>query len=248
MASDAPGPETLRSALADPVTGDYLEVDLGTPGVLEGPFDVQAYADSFQLDAKSRETLINGLNKEGFVAGYARTWYTPGSRNIWMAESILVFQADKGSTSARQSSKLHYATDKGFGRFVDTGNIPQSFGLTYQGPDGFKWTVVVFSKGNDVFAVIVGSAADYMTASALGQATTEYASAPDRTSVPPARAGDPPSALASGLAFGTALVVFLLFMVAVGSVIAAAIWMSNSSRSRPHPDSALSGNVGADRT
>jgi len=244
-ASDTPSPEILRATLADPFRVDFVEVDLGTPDILEGPFDVEVYADSFRLDAKTRETLINELNKQGFVGGYARTWYTPGSTTVWMAEGILVFRADAGATSARLSSKVHYATDKGFGRFVDTGDIPQSFALAYQGPDGFRWTVVVFSKGNDLFVIIFGSAADYMTESALGQATKEYRLAPDRTSARPAQPSHRPNALASGVGFATALVVFLLLMVALGSVVGAGIWVLNS-RSRPDP--AQSGNVGADRS
>ena len=244
LASDAPSPETLRATLADPFRVDFVEVDLGTPDVLEGPFNVEVYADSFRLDAKTRETLINELNRQGFVGGYARTWYTPGSTNMWMAEGILVFRGDDGATSARLSSKVHYATDKGFGRFVDTGDIPQSFALTWQGPDGFKWTVVVFSKGNDLFAIIVGSAADYMTESALGQAEAEYRLAPGHTSVHPAQSNHP-NAVASGVGFATALVVFLLLMVALGAVVGAGIWVLSS---RPRPDPTQSGNVGLDRS
>lgn len=244
VASDAPSPETLRATLADPFRVDFVEVDLGTPDVLEGPFDVEAYADSFRPDAKTRETLINALNKEGFVGGYARTWYTPGSTNMWMAEGILVFRADTGATSARLSSKVRYATDRGFGRFVDAGDIPQSFALTWQGPDGFKWTVVVFSKGNDLFAIIVGSAADHMIESALGQAEAEYRLAPDHMSVRPAQSNHP-NAVASGVGFATALVVFLLLMVALGAVVGAGMWVLSS---RPRPDPTQSGNVGLDRS
>ena len=215
--SDPPSPATLRATLADPVGAGFVEADRGTPNVLEGPFNAQSYADYFQTDKKTHDALVSSLTKEGFLAGYARSWYKLGSRTF-LGEAILAFQASTGAMSAVQLSKLQYATSPTFRSFEDVSAIPQSFAVTVRDPDGFSWTVVLFAKGNDAIAVIEGSDSDYMTAGALAQAETEYAFAPPSTGASTSR----PSELASGLAFGTALVVSLLVLAAVGSVI----WLS----------------------
>lgn len=222
---DPPSPATLRATLADPVSAGFVEADQRTPNVLEGPFNAQSYADYFQTDQKTRDALITSLTHEGFLAGYARSWYKLGSRTF-LGESILAFQAGTGAMSSVQLSKVQYATSPTFRSFEDVSAIPQSFAVTVHDPDGFSWTVVLFAKGNDAIAVIEGSESDYMTAGALAQAKTEYDFAPPSTSA----SSSHPSALASGLAFGTALVVSLLVLAAIGSAIGLSLVIIHNGR------------------
>ena len=222
---DPPSPATLRATLADPVSAGFVEADQGTPKVLEGPFSAQSYADYFQTDQKTRDALVASLTSEGFLAGYARSWYKLGSR-IFLGESVLAFQASTGAKSALQLSKLQYATSPTFRSFEDLSNIPQSFAVTVHDADGFNWTVILFVKGNDAYAVIEGSDSDYMTSSALAQARSAYDFAPPSTSATTSH----PSALASSLAFSTALVVSLLVLAAIGSVIGVSILIFHNAR------------------
>jgi hypothetical protein len=223
-AIDKPSPATLRATLADPFTGDFVEADPGTPNVLEGPFDAQIYANSFQLDPTTQGRLIESLNKEGFISGYARTWYKAGSR-IFMGESVLAFQAVAGATSSSQLSKVQYGTSPAFTSFQDVA-IPHSFAVKVHEPDGFNWTVVIFTKGNGLYVITVGSESDYMDASTRSQADKEYEFAPLSISASTSH----PSALAGGLAFGTALVVSLLLLAALGSVVVASVLIFHNAR------------------
>jgi hypothetical protein len=246
-ASDKPSPSVLRAALADPFTKDFVEADPGTPNVLEGPFDVQGYANYFQMDPKTRDQLIESLNKEGFLAGYARTWYKPGSQ-IWMGEGILAFQTGQGATSAMMASKLRYAASPTFKSYVDSSGIPQSIGVTVHDADGFNWTVFLFAKGNDVISILAGSDSDYMGDTALTQAKIEYDLAPASTAGSNPTAGTPGNALAKGVAIGTAVVALLVPLLATLSGVAGLVILIWSiRRRRPDPAPGMPAHVEADK-
>lgn len=228
LASDTPTLEALRAILADPTSSDYVEVDQGTPNALVGPFDARTYADSFQTDSKTSDALVDSLNKEGFLAGYARSWYKPGTQ-IYMGAAVFAFHANAGARSALRASKLQYATGAGFKSFLDSSSIPQSFALTDSGPDGFNWTVVLFTKGNDMFAILAGSATGYTSADALTQAKAEYVFAPASTF-----AGTP-AVLAAGHAFGKALLVSLVLMAMLVAAVVGSILVVLNARKPSKP-------------
>ncbi|HET9780472.1 MAG TPA: hypothetical protein VFR33_01730 [Candidatus Dormibacteraeota bacterium] len=174
-----PGPAALRSNLAEPVEPGFVEVDQGSSGTLEGPFDSYMYAASLTTDANVRQQITDGLDQGGFVTGYGREWYFP-KQSDWLGELVMVFYRASGASSVASTTKINYARDPGFQSFIDLPQIPNSYGLT-EIIDGFHWTVVDFRKGNDFYSVARGSNSDFMTTRAIAQAEKAYAVAPAAT-------------------------------------------------------------------
>lgn len=177
-----PDPARLRAVLADPIDQAFLEVTTSSPGWLVGQFDAKTYIDSFtDRDAQTRQSALDSLVREGFVSGYEREWYKVGGQD-WLGELLLVFQNSTGAGSMAEGSKAGYAQDAGFKNFVTASAIPDAYALT-EASLGRQWTVVIFTKGNDLFAVVGGSSSDYTTASTLAQAGKQFQAAPATISV-----------------------------------------------------------------
>jgi hypothetical protein len=177
----SPGPSALPSALADPVESGFMEVDQGTSNTLEGYFDASAYARSLAADGTTQQQIVDYLNQYGFVTGYGRDWYLP-RRSDWLDEIVMVFNDRSGAAGVASSSKINYARGQYFGSFIDVSRIPNAYGLT-ETINGFHWTIVTFTKGNDLFSIARGSDSDFMTDQAVTQADKAYAVAPNGTAL-----------------------------------------------------------------
>jgi len=229
-AAELPNPSTLRASLADPIDKQFVEVDRGTPNTLEGPFDAKAYAAYYQAtDPQERQRIIDVLNENGFISGYGREWYRPRT-DIWLGEVVLVFTKPDGAAAAASSSKIRYEQSKGFQSFVGAGSIPAAFAVTVNG-NGFDWTVVVFPKGNDIFAVAGGSPSDYMTSAVVAQAQKQYAQAPAGTTMH----RQPTNATSPLLSMPLLAIVALALMLIVGVTLAIVVFAL--ARPRPHASS-----------
>ena len=181
LAGGTPSPSTLRSTLADPIDAAYVEADQGAPNTIEGPFDATRYADYAALtDPQYRQRALDGLKRNGFIAGYGREWYLPGTGNL-LSEIVLAFANSSGAAAATAESKVNYSASKAITTFIDPAGVPNAFALTYRGADRFEWTIVIFTKGNDVFGVTGGSDSDYLTGDVEAQARRAFAFAPADT-------------------------------------------------------------------
>jgi len=219
-AATAPDPAVLRAALADPLESNFVEAEVGTQGTLEGPFDANAYVDYFRGSGSSEADLQRGLEylkRDGFVGGYGRQWYRPRSSDL-MGEIVMVFSANSGATSSLQASKLRYGQDSTFQSFVDSGLGKDSFAATLDGY-GYRWTVIIFVKGNDMFAVSRASQVDYRTETAVAQARRAYDTAPASIRVPGQSRSVTGAAAASRLALTLALILLLMGGAIVSLVV-----------------------------
>jgi hypothetical protein len=230
-AAAVPSPATLRATLADPVEANFVEADVGAQGSLEGPFDANAYADYYRAFGTSETDIRRGLQtlkRNGFVGGYARQWYQLRSQSV-MGELVMVFGSKGGATASEQASKQRYAQDTSFGSFIDSSQFGKdSFAATLTSY-GYDWTVILFAKGNGLFAVSRASSSDYMTSEALAQAQRAFTVAPSSIAV---------SAQSSAHAGFTQYLrsiaaVGVIMLLAVATVVAVIVFVVRAPRPRP---------------
>jgi hypothetical protein len=160
----------------------FVEVDLGTRNAVEGYFDAAGFANATGTDAAARQSISDELTSEGFVTGYGRQWYQP-KKSDWLYEVVMVFRDRTSASAAASWNKVEYARSSSFDAFVDVHLNSNAYALTETIQD-FQWTVVVFTRSNDMFVIARGSNADYMTDRGLAQAQRAYSQAPNGTALP----------------------------------------------------------------
>jgi hypothetical protein len=230
LAAASPSPETMRAALADPLDGSFVEAEVGAAGTLEGPFDAESYASYYELagmDAQTGQSLVRSLHSNGFVGGYARQWYQRrGSQ--YLGELVMGFAKSSGASSIASASKIRYQQDQGFQSFVEPHLNKGSFAVT-DVSGGYQWTLVIFQKGNNLFAVVQGSTGGFMTDQALAQARRAYDFAPSSIATPAQSIA--PASFAQGLRLIAAVGVMML--LAVATVVAVIVFVVRTPRPRP---------------
>jgi hypothetical protein len=179
----------LRGAMADPVESDFVESLARASGTLTGPFDAKTYADTSGSDANSRSTILRALQDYGFASGYGRDWSKPRLSDK-MEELLMVFGGDWGAATTAGTSKTSYSKDEHFRTFFDPQVNADAYGVT-EDDGGYYWSVVVFTKGNAMFAIERGSATAYPTTQSIAQAQKAFAFAPNSIDVPPPAAVGP---------------------------------------------------------
>jgi hypothetical protein len=230
LAAASPSPATLRAALADPIDRNFIEADVGTAGTLEGPFDAESYASYYELaglDVQTAQSLVRSLHSNGFVGGYGRQWYQPRATE-YLGELVMGFTRSSGASSIASASKIRYGQDHGFQSFVEPHLSKGSFAVT-ETSSGYQWTVVIFLKGNDLFAIAQGSTDGFMTDQALAQARRAYDHAP--TSIGASAQSNSPTGL--GQAFRLIAAVGLMLLLAVATVVAVIVFVVRTPRPRP---------------
>ena len=230
LAASSPSPAALRAALADPIDRNFIEADVGTAGTLEGPFDAESYASYYELaglDVQTAQGLARSLRSNGFVGGYGRQWYQPRATE-YLGELVMGFTRSSGASSIASASKIRYGKDQGFQSFVDPHLSKGSFAVT-DSSGGYQWTVVIFLKGNNLFAVVQGSTDDFMTDQALAQARRAYDYAP--TNIGASGQSSSPTGFAQG--FRLIAAVGLMLLLAVATVVAVIVFVVRTPRPRP---------------
>lgn len=218
LAAATPSPETMRAALADPVERGFIEADIGAAGTLEGPFDAEAYAKYNELsglDEQTGRSMVQSLQRNGFVGGYGRVWYQPRGAFEYLGELVMVFTSSSGAASIASASKIRYQQDHGFQSLVEPHLNKGSFAVT-ETSGGYNWTAVIFQKGSSLFALVRGSDVKNRTDEALAQARRAYAVAPFSLGgwvAPDERAGVAQS-------FRLLAVVGLMLLLAVATLVA----------------------------
>ncbi len=230
LAAASPSPAALRAALADPIDRNFVEADVGTAGTLEGPFDAESYASYYELagqDVQTAQSLARSLHSKGFVGGYGRQWYQPRATEF-LGELVMGFTRSSGASSIASASKIRYGQDHGFQSFAEPHLSKGSFAIT-ETSGGYQWTVVIFLKGNNLFAVAQGSADDFMTDQALAQARRAYDYAP--ISIGASAQSSSPTGLAQG--FRLVAAVGLMLLLAAATVVAVIVFVVRTPRPRP---------------
>jgi hypothetical protein len=232
LAATSPSPATLRAALADPIDRNFIEADVGAAGTLEGPFDAESYASYNELgglDVQTAQGLVRSLHSNGFVAGYGREWYQPRA-TAFLGELIMGFTGSSGASSIASASKIRYGQDHGFQSFVEPNLSKGAYAVT-ETTAGYQWTVVIFLKGSNLFAVSQGSTDGFMTDQTLAQARRAYEFAPSSIGAP-AQSNSP-----TGLARGFRLIAAagLMLLLAAATVVAVIVFVVRTPRPQPKP-------------
>jgi hypothetical protein len=179
----------LRAAMANPVETDFVESLGQAPGSLIGTFDAKTYAQTSGADATSRGSILQALKDYGFVTGYGREWSKPRLSDR-MGELLMVFNSDWGAAATASTSKTSYSKDEHYRLFFDPQVNADAYGVT-EDDGGYYWSVVIFTKGNEMFAIERGSATEYPTAQSIAQAQKAFAFAPNSIDAPPPAAVGP---------------------------------------------------------
>ena len=167
--------------MADPVETDFVEAFMRASGTLTGSFDAKTYAEVSGLDASSRSSILQALKDYGFVSGYGRDWSKPRLSDK-MEELLMVFNSDWGAATSASTSKTSYSKDEHYNSFFDPQVNADAYGVT-EDDGGYYWSVVIFTKGNEMFAIERGSATEYPTAQSIAQAQKAFAVAPSSIDV-----------------------------------------------------------------
>jgi hypothetical protein len=225
-AASTPDPATLKAALADAPSSDFVEADPGTKA--EGQFDASAYAAFITTDTTKQAALKGTLDRDGFVSGYGRLWAKTGA-GAALVEQILAFKEHSGALTYYGSSKLGDLSASYYKGTIDTSAIPTSYGAK-ELVTGAYTCAVVFVKGNDLIAVGLVSIKDYLVTDTVTQAQKAYFAAPDYTIQPVTSTGAAGNALASKV--GPVIVDILLVALGLGILIAIIAFVM-SRRRRP---------------
>jgi hypothetical protein len=208
-ASPSPTPSpTLDRVLAAPVSSGYSEVAKGQ-GLLEGPFTAQDFAGSGPDAAQA--TLV----KDGFVAGFGRTWFDQ-SRQHELAELVIAFSGAAGAKKWLGSSEKVDKADQFYAHAIPVAGIEKYYGVHLANPTQPSFIdIVAFIKGNDFFAVGFASQMDDLGTSVAKQAKGQFDFAPSHTIAPSqwpenrSTATDLIIRAVGGLVFTMAIVAFL---------------------------------------
>lgn len=200
-ASPNPSP-SLDSVLKSPLSSGYIEINAG-PGVLEGPVAAG--------DIASSPNDVKSLDRDGFVAGYGRTWIDQSNKRE-MAELVLAFSGGAGAKKWLNTSEKSDKADRSYSYAITVKGIASYYGVHLVNASMPSFIDVVgFVKGNDYFAVGLGSEIDDRGASIASQAKGQYDFAPSNT-IPPSQWPENASTLADRVA-GTVGGAFLDTMV-----------------------------------
>jgi hypothetical protein len=179
-ASPSPTPApSLQTVLAQPVTSGYSEVAKGQ-GILEGPFTAQDYGGS------STDQSQTMLERDGFVAGYARTWFDQ-PRQHELAELVIAFTGATGAKKWLAAAEKTDKADQYYTRAIPVAGIDKYYGVHLANPGQPSFVdIVAFVKGNDFFAVGFASQTDDLGTSVAKQAKGQFDFAPSQT-IPPSQ-------------------------------------------------------------
>ena len=213
LATPSPSP-SLDGLLAPPPAADYIEATPGGAGLLEGPFTSHDWSLLAASGTEATRTETT-LDRDGFVAGYGRTWVQRGTRHV-LIEGVFAFNGGNGSKSYFSQSQLADKTLASYTGPLTLDGIPTYYGeRLYDPAQGLYTDAFAMVKGNDLFLVAVASLKDDLGSSGATQAKKQYDMAPDFT-IPPSQW--PQSITATGFGFG-----WLLGDVFIGAVLLAVI-------------------------
>jgi hypothetical protein len=240
MASPSPSP-ALDTVLASPPAANFVEADKTTPGVLEGAFDAQAYVANGNPPNAAQVQAT--LQRDGFVAGYGRTWVQRATQHV-LVEAVLAFSGGDGAKRWLTASELADKADTNYQHPISVTGID-----TYYGAHFFYATnkayadEFAFVKGNDYLVVATVSGADDLGDSAKAQTKAQFDAAPAYT-IPPSAWPASTSAVTASFAYNLGRVIgYVLIAAVVIGVILLIVGLVVRSRRRAQPALAMAAPV-----
>ena len=165
--SPSPGVDQL---LAPPPSG-YAEL---TTASLHGQFTAHDWAAN-ATGASTAETE-NTLNTNGFVGGYGKEW-SSGSLRRSLIEAVMAFTGGRGANNILTALEKTDKADAAYKSADTTTGLGTYYGGHFTA-NGAYVDEFVFTKGNDLFIVIVAGATDNVMSAAADQAKAQYDAAP----------------------------------------------------------------------
>ncbi|TMC39788.1 MAG: hypothetical protein E6J28_03005 [Chloroflexi bacterium] len=169
-ASPSPSP-SLDRLIASPPSADFAE-DTESSGTPIGAFDLPSYL-SF-LDPPDPTPVEATLKREGFVAGYGKSW-TQQSLNRGLVELVVAFAGGQGARRWLTANEAAAKTDEFYKGAITVNGLGAYYGVHYANPSGKAFAdVISFVKGNDFFVVGFVSSADNLGNAAGSQSKLQY--------------------------------------------------------------------------
>ena len=169
-ASPSPSP-SLDRLIASPPSADFAE-DTESSGTPIGAFDLASYV-SF-LDPPNPTPVESTLKREGFVAGYGKSW-TQQSLNRGLVELVVAFAGGQGARRWLTANEAAAKTDEFYKGAITVNGLGAYYGVHYANPSGKAFAdVISFVKGNDFFVVGFVSSADNLGNAAGSQSKLQY--------------------------------------------------------------------------
>lgn len=178
-AAPSPSP-ALSSVLAPAPSSDYVEADATSQSVMEGAFNAQQYAS--KTNATNQSQVQASLERNGFVAGFGRTWVQRTTQHV-LIEAVIAFNGGLGAKRWLAAAQLSDKGDPKYQHPISVPGISNYYGAHLAGNDLFTDTFGIV-KGNDYFWVITISRQDDLGAAGAAQAKAVYDVAPSFT-IPP---------------------------------------------------------------
>jgi hypothetical protein len=178
LAAPTPSPGLDGILIKPPGTG-YKEEPKSTPGILEGPFDAAKYAEV--TVATDAAPTTQALARDGFLAGYGRTWVSAGSAHVWV-EAVMAFTGAKGAKTWLRQSEAADKADPSYAQALTISGIDTYYGARLVDKvHKIYGDAFVFAKGNDVYLVTYVSNKNDLASIAATQTKKQYDAAPALT-------------------------------------------------------------------
>jgi uncharacterized membrane protein len=175
-ASPSPSP-ALSFVLAPAPGSDYAEADATSQTVMEGAFSAQQYAS--KTSSANQSEVQSSLERNGFVAGYGRTWIQQSTQHV-LIEAVIAFNGGLGAKRWLAAAQLSDKGDPKYQHPISVPGISNYYGAHMAGNGLFTDTFGMV-KGNDYFWVITISRQDDLGNAGATQAKAQFDFAPAQT-------------------------------------------------------------------
>jgi hypothetical protein len=228
-ASPTPSP-SLETVLAKP-PADFNE--LTTSGTFAGAFDADGYAKT--AAPSNASAVASTLQRDGFVAGYGRTWVQRSAVHV-LVEVAMAFTGGDGAKKWLTQSEVADKADPNYQHSDSITGISPYYGahFVYKSNntfgDGFA-----FVKGNDFFLLVAVSRTDDVLNLASTQSKAQFDSAPASTIPSSQWPENANTSQSTAYNIGRAIGFVFVLAVVVGIILAAVFLVLRSRRRTTMP-------------
>ena len=227
-------PDRLRALLPDVTESGLTELPLGATGYIDGPITIEsmrAYYQLFQQTSDWIDTALAILQDNGFVAGYGRQWYKPGTQDT-LAESVLVFAKASGATNYLTSGKAFDIQQFPSASTFSPGLASDEFG-EFGAISGFHFAALGFIVGNAGYGVERFSSGDLTPKDVIGQGKAMAALAPKSIPVTTQQTQPAPTSRLSRVLDAAPVVIAGMLITLGAAAIVALLVLAWQLRRRP---------------
>ena len=228
-------PDRLRALLPDVTESGLTEVPLGATGYLDGPITIESMRAYYQFYSQAPDWIDSTLSlyqENGFVAGYGRQWYRPGTQES-LVEELFVFAKAAGASKYLKAAYVAETQQFPSLSTFSPGIASDEFGQ-FGAVSGFHFAALAFIVGNAGYGVARVSATDLGPKDILGQGKAIAAQAPKSIPVTTSQQSQPAPASRLSKVLDAAPVVIAGMLITLGvAAIVALLVLAWQLRRRP---------------